>query len=115
MSRQQWGHGYHTGVRDAKKNERAPEGWFFHTRDENGVIAKQGRVVKADAGALWVKYFGWMLGEELPKLHRVSHYEAEGFDFYETDEEMRRQHARENGWSEADVQDQERFIRFLRK
>lgn len=64
MSREQWGHGYHRGIADAKKTECGYLGLFFHTLDECGVICCQGVIDKDLGGGRYLaKLFSWVDGE----------------------------------------------------
>ena len=66
MSRAQWGHGFHSGIKKAEE-ELFKEGYcglFFHTW-ENGVIQRQGVVrKKIDDTKYLVSWFSWMDGEQ---------------------------------------------------
>ena len=89
MGREQWGHGYHTGIKKGRE-EIGYAGLFFHFYDENGMENRQGIVRKqVDDERYLVSYFSYLDGAlstgEIISL-------AENTTFYMTDSEMRKAH-----------------------
>jgi hypothetical protein len=88
MSKKQWGHGFHSGVKSAKKDSLV--GMWFHTRDENGDICWQGVVDKYLKGGNYVVYLANWLSGSLDLRKTVSFKQMRDWEFYETHEEMNR-------------------------
>lgn len=95
MSRQQWGHGFYTGVASATLNQSNLVGSFFHTRRKDGQIDWQGQVIK-DIGnnQYLVQLYSWVDGGETSQKI-VDRSEMVDWDFYATDKNMRFQYQKE--------------------
>lgn len=94
MSKKQWGHGFHMGMKEAAKRlpakrEELVGKWFHSFRGPNKHIVQwQGQVLSIQPGdLLLVQLFEWMCGmasnQELVKIS-----DAIGWSFYNTSEEM---------------------------
>lgn len=92
MSKQQWGHGFHSGFASAQKKAHEqsnfPVGFFFTVKD-NGKIERQGKVIAKSGNKYLVKYFSWIDGSMSEKVHPFSQKDMENWDWYQSDKDMR--------------------------
>lgn len=92
MSKEQWGHGFHTGKAAAKKEmkrgESFPVGYFFHVRREDGEIQFQGKVTGRNGDTIFVRYFSWWGGHMTEGVFPFSMADTSEWIWYETADDM---------------------------
>ncbi len=88
MSKKQWGHGYHNGVKAAQANDGTLTGLWFHSY-KDGEIHWQGRITRDLGGGNYaVQLFEWLMGT--PTVQKIVPFEQmKEWDFYPDDSAMR--------------------------
>jgi len=102
MSKEQWGHGFHTGKAAAKKEmkrgESFPVGYFFLTHGADGNVEHQGKVTGRNGDTLLVRYFSWIDGHLMDKVFPFDMADTSQWEWYDTEEDMAS--APHNEWEE---------------
>ena len=101
MSREQWGSGFHSGIKAAAskqlQQENFPVGFYFTTKKDDK-IQYQG-VVKAKCGDVYVvKYFSWVMGELGDSVYSFKIDDMKDWTWYQSAKDMRRAIAYFNNW-----------------
>ena len=117
MSQEQWGHGFYKGKEAAKKEIQRegpfPVGYFFHIRDANGKIDKQGMVTGRSGDTFIARYFSWVVGDLMEKAIPFDIDDTADWTWYQTAEDMRMAWAKEAGLHNILVQELESSDIFL--
>lgn len=108
MSKQQWGHGFFSGLKQAEKlqiaQEDFPVGFFFTYKGEDGKIERQGMVARRSGDKFLIRFFSWADGYLGDSVHPYSLEDMSSWTWYETAKQLRLAVAEHFGWNE-DVQE----------
>jgi|GEM_PF-1981843 len=94
MSKEQWGHGYHAGVKAAQKGGLVGS-WFHSYKD--GKIQWQGQVIsQLSPEKYFIRLFSWLDG--YPTDKKIIHIDdMEDWTFYSSDYDMRYAYSKKIG------------------
>jgi hypothetical protein len=88
MSKQQWGHGFYSGIASMQKKAGFPVGFYFLGEIPRG-DGHQGKVTAQNDGKYLVQFFSWIDGSLSPTVHRFLPEDMNDFLWFETDKELR--------------------------
>ncbi|MFA5706437.1 MAG: hypothetical protein WDA41_08800 [Candidatus Neomarinimicrobiota bacterium] len=87
MGKEQWGHGYHTAIKDM--NTVGFVGKWFLSFTEEGKINWQGYILKDEGnGCYLVQLYSWLDGKPTKQIV-VKSTDMNTWNFYDTDAQMR--------------------------